>query len=145
MVQRIVALSHSWALTWLSAVFLAVLFLEPLHESIGRIEGRLWPVATGFEVTKTEEVDGRARLSGVFNIERPSFSEPIVQWYLSSGRRETRIRIDFLRGAKLRTDREQEFREWQLDIPVSQLERTRAVVLHQCPNRPWLTETVIFP
>jgi hypothetical protein len=112
----------------------------------GKIEGAIAPVADDFEVERTVwTLDGGVRVWGDMVIERPSCSFIRLEWYLVGQSRDVLVPVKFEEGTKLRDGGVAEWGPWLVDLPEYGLNQSRVIVFHQCPYRPWLTETHLFP
>ena len=137
--------SWHWS-DWIAAIItlmgIGLWFASP---HIGGLEGRTNPVATLFEIEVVEDRRVATAVTGTFQIDRPGCDFQRIEWYLVGASREVLIDLEFEEGTRVRDGGFQEFGPWVLSIRPEQLERTRADVIHQCPFRPWLTRTPLFP
>lgn len=130
---------------------LLVFILVPLlffTSSIGRIEGRFYPVANEFTIGSSYRTEGGVNFWGTFHIERDSCDFLGINWYLVGvdGRRTIITpNVEFLSGNTSRTNGDQDYGPWRLNITEQQLQDSAADVLHQCymfgVPRPWITVT----
>ncbi|WP_323022389.1 hypothetical protein [Pararhodobacter sp.] len=131
---------------WLGVVLVALLVPRLLFPVIGRVEGFLWPAASGFVVTRIE-ADGLAStlIWGELTRPRPACEFRAVSWALDGNGTSVPVVVEHLRGSVARPAGRSAFGPWRLSITPEQLPVSHAVVYHQCPWRPWLTETHLYP
>ena len=121
----------------------------------GRLEGRLNPVVTDFNVTSSYQTDdGHTNFWGNFVIKRDDCDFEGLTWYLvgKNGRRAL-LEVDFLGVSKVRSNGYQDFGPWSLDVTEDQLKNVVGSSVHQCYfhigpyhiNKPWLTITHLYP
>ena len=126
----------------LSALGISLYFAHPY---IGRIEGRHFPVVGFFEVQGISSYGAGTKLTGTMSITRPRCNFHHIEWYLATPYRRTLLGLNFMEGAKVRPGGWQDWGPWVLDVPMESMDQTVAVVFHQCPYRPWLTQTHLYP
>lgn len=137
-----------WSPLDFGAAFFAALgillwFLGPY---IGRIEGRVFPVVSGFHLSQPHEIGPHSsRITGTMFIQRPRCDFIGVEWFLVGDQRKALIGLTYEDGTKVRPPGHQDFGPWRLDVPPDALPQTVAEVLHQCPMRPWKTRTSLYP
>lgn len=126
----------------LQAVLLVVVYIA-VSEIGGAVEGQVAPVVVDVRVDWTDHSETQSVASGFFHLARPGCDFDDLAWRLDADR-APRVPIEFLEGTKEREGGIQEFGPWLVQLSPSQRTRSRAVVFHQCPYRPWLTETVFY-
>lgn len=131
---------------WLGVVLVALIVPRFMFPLIGRAEGFLAPAASDFTVTRIE-ADGPAStlIWGQLTRTRPDCEFRAVAWSLDGNGTSVPVIVEHLRGSIARPAGISEFGPWRLSIPPAQMASSHAVVFHQCPWRPWLTETHLFP
>lgn len=124
-----------------------ILFAQLVGPTLGKWEGSFFPVARNFEITSVVPSVGESSIiRGNVTILRPSCHFVGIKWNeFSPSGRHAPVRINFMERSRVREAGPSRFGPWGISIPPEDLERTRAVVLHQCPYRFWLTETTIYP
>ena len=117
-----------------------------LPDAVGRLEGRLFPVVTGMQIKATERNAISAHVSGSFEIARPGCEFQRIEWKLVGQLRSTTVDVSFLKGNVVRKGGHNTFGPWLVAMSKHELERASvAAVFHQCPARPWLTQTHFYP
>lgn len=131
---------------WLGVVLVALIVPRFLFPIIGKAEGLFFPAATDFTVTRVE-TDGPAStlIWGHLFRPRPDCEFRAVAWALDGNGTSVPVIVEHLRGSVARPAGRSEFGPWRLSIPPAQMANSHAVVFHQCPWRPWLTETHLYP
>lgn len=145
---RSFAIRSSWSfadkIAGFAALLLVVVFV--FGDVFGRIEGRLFPVASDFTVSAVIGPTDRSMIvSGSFDILRPGCGNAEVRWLLSNGERTVPVTLEFLNGARVRSGGANAFSNWLVGVPVESLEDSIVIVSHQCPFRPWRTVTQLYP
>lgn len=132
---------------WIIRSLGAVVIVGFLSLSGGALEGYKFPVASGFDITRSESAGaGQTRVWGSFTIQRPRCNFVGLQWSLVGPARKAAAAIIFEEGTKVRDGGLNEFGPWLVQIDISQIEAaSELVVFHQCPGRWWVTETRLFP
>ena len=130
----------------MSGVALASLAIWMLNPIIGRVEGFLDPVVSDFRVeTVMQAGEHQSRIWGAFEIERLPCEFRAIEWEITGRDRDGFLSLVFEDGEHVREGRSQTFGPWLIGVPPDVIGRTRANVIHQCPGRPWLTVTPIYP
>lgn len=145
---RSFAIRSSWSfadkVAGFTALLLVVVFV--FGDVFGRLEGKLFPVASGFTVSaEVGPTDRSMIVSGSFDILRPGCDGAEVRWLLSNGDRTVPVTLDFLNGPRVRYGGPNTFSNWLVGVPPESLEGSVVLVSHQCPYRPWRTVTQLFP
>lgn len=125
------------------AIFASVLAYS--LPSVGRFEGKLAPVVTGFNISDVAVVtSGKTEVHGTLNIDRLGCVFNRLEWYLVGSSREALVGVEFKAGSRVRETREQHFGPWIVDMSSEALlTNSRVIVFHQCPKRPWLGALII--
>lgn len=111
-----------------------------------RFEGRIFPVASGFTIDRVEPAgDGAVRIWGRFFINRPDCDFARLDWLLVGVSRNVSVPVVFEEGSKERSGGAVEFGPWLVQLTEAQLARSGVISYHQCPWRPWLTDTQLLP
>lgn len=123
---------------------LCVLFFM-MTPVVGRVEGRIAPVVSDFQIESVRGVH-KSNITGSFRINRLGCTFIRLDWFLVGHSREVLVDVKFESGSRVRGENLQTFGPWLIDVPPDSLsDYTRADVVHQCPGRPWVTVTSIYP
>ncbi|MBV6637035.1 MAG: hypothetical protein KI788_14160 [Mameliella sp.] len=128
--------------------FAVVLCLSVIYlpDALGRLEGRLFPVVANMQIEATERNAISAHVGGSFEIVRPGCEFQRIEWKLVGQLRSTTVDVSFLDGNIVRAAGFNAFGPWLVAMSKHELERSSvAAVFHQCPSRPWLTQTHFYP
>lgn len=122
------------------------LILTYFPSTIGRIEGRAFPVVSEMDVRISESTPISSVLNGSFYINRPGCLFHHIEWRLITPHRQVLAEVVFSEGTKARGEGLTSFGPWTVILQKNQLKnRSLAEVYHQCPGRPWLTITQFYP
>ncbi|PWE26808.1 hypothetical protein C4N9_20445 [Pararhodobacter marinus] len=125
---------------------LMALILPRTFPLLGRVEGFLFPAATDFTITRIEtDSPSTTLIWGHLTRVRAACEFRAVAWALDGNGTSVPVIVEHLRGSIARPEGRSAFGPWRLSIAPDQMPATHAVVFHQCPWRPWLTETHLYP
>jgi len=137
--------------TWsgLDKVFLAFAVIGAIitlfGDGAGRVEGRIWPVVTGYQAHPVPSRDGFGVLvSGQFMLERGECRFRRVEWFVRGERDTAPVGIQFGRGVVLEPGLNT-FSGLRINIGLDQLDGLVGIATYQCPWRPWRTRTQFYP
>lgn len=130
-------------LVFLGLLALATLFLG---EVAGRLEGRLAPVvvAQSIEYGTLPDTKYWGSISGAFEKVR-SCSLRGVEVHTVQGRLSSAVPIYLDEPTRVRDLGIHNYGPWRVGISEYQFESTVITLVHQCPYRPWLTRTTLYP
>jgi hypothetical protein len=118
-------------------------FIDP---ALGRFEGRHFPVVEDVHVSVFAETDRTSLAQGYFHVIRPTCRFERIEWRLVGIDRYARAQVEFLEETKARPSGPNDFGPWRISASKARLEGSSvAVVYHQCPGRPYLTEPHFYP
>lgn len=128
------------------AATVLIVFLMLFNSTLGRLEGYLMPVADDFHITFIAPSlnDQNADIWGELNLKRDECDFKRIEWVLDGQTRSVPVDVTFNEAIE-RSNGVQEFGPWHLNIPPEKIQYTRAVAYHQCPFKPWLTVTKLYP
>lgn len=122
---------------------------------IGKLEGQYFPVVRDFQVIKWQSGERKfnshtpidaTRIGGTMEIVRASCDFLRVEAELRSDIKRTELKLVFEEASKLRLEGVHDWGEWALAAPIDSVQDHGVLIsYHQCPWRPWLTETHLFP
>lgn len=126
------------------ALMVAIALL--LFPYAGRIEGVIFPVADDFSIEHYETVDdGHTRIWGKLTVER-TCDFIATEWYLVGESRQFALPpVIYEPGPVIRPIGRSEFGPWRLNLDSQFIGQLRGVAIHQCPFRPWRTQTLLYP
>lgn len=142
-----------WRMFDLVILALATFVIFPITAPyVGRAEGNIAPVLRRFVIETAHPISNSnytgaygSLIYGHMTVLRPECSFMEVRWFLEDQEVYAPVDVTYLDGTVIRPEGVSQFGPWRLSISPDSLAQTRAVVIHRCPYRPWLTETALFP
>lgn len=131
-----------WRMMRAGLIAAVLLILAFATNALSHVEGRLWPVMAGTDITgETVEKTifyGTARKLRVCDFER-------VDWYLRGPGGKRRVSIDDDARERVHNTGQIRFGPWGVNLTRAELmEDTYAVMWHRC-HPGWLTATMFYP
>lgn len=126
-------------------VIAAIVFLLAVTLQIPqRVEGALWPVIVGTDITKTHEAGDETLFYGrATQVRSCGFDR--MEWFLDDGHNFSRVDVTMLETGKIRRPGGFAFGPWSVRLSRADLrQRTYAIVYHRC-HPLWLTATKFYP
>lgn len=129
-------------------IFSGLLFLWILvitHPLYPRLEGYLFPVVEGVQLTSVElspKNFQKTRVEGTFQRNRDC-AYIRLDWYIGTIEDGALVPIEFLAGAKDRDTGLEEFGPWDIAMTPTQFKKSEAIAVHRC-HPFWLTETIFW-
>ena len=119
--------------------------LSIVSPALGRIEGRMFPVAASFRLARVVEDGNFSLIYGSLAVLRPACVFVGIDWRLIQNGRQAVVSIEYQAGTRARPAGLSEFGPWRLSVPPDDLTLTRADVIHACPWHPWQVVTPLYP
>ena len=145
MTRFVLRYQWSWPDRLVGILVLCVVILHYSLDFVGAAEGRVMPVVRGFTMQQTGAESGEVVVAGAFTITRPACKFRRIEWRLVKAGRDVPVEIELRDGPKVRPGGDNHFENWAIFMNPEDLRDSFVTVYHQCPWRPWLTITQLYP
>lgn len=143
MINRIIAKLFGWHVTLIAAGLSSLLWVGTIYG--GKIEGRIFPVVGGTNITRMEIVDATSTRiwGGAVKLRNCSFQR--IDWHFGTTSANAFVDVLIEEKTKLRADGTFGFGPWIIRLTPDEVQyRSFATVYHKCHSF-WLTETRFYP